>query len=175
MLGTVQVLLSGGLDTVAASLGFWTRYLAQHPEQRGYIRSQRDNLQQVINELMRRFSVPAIGRIILRDAVYKGIQLRAGDRLIVATSIHNMDACQFARPDQVDFSRRPRHLGFGAGTHTCVGASLARCEFKIFLEEWLSRIPDFELCPGPRIEMRTAQTNVIENLWIRWNPDQAAA
>jgi cytochrome P450 len=54
----------------------------------------------------------------------------------------------------VDFSRRIHSLGsFGQGPHRCVGATLARSELGIFLEEWLKRIPDFEVVdPAPSFQ-----------------------
>ena len=50
---------------------------------------------------------------------------------------------------EVDFNR-PRivHATFGAGAHYCMGSSLARAEIRIFLEEWLARIPDFAIAEG---------------------------
>jgi cytochrome P450 len=49
----------------------------------------------------------------------------------------------------VDFTRRDayKHSSFSHGNHRCIGAPLAMQELKIFLEEWLKRIPDFSLDP----------------------------
>ena len=38
-----------------------------------------------------------------------------------------------------------RHLSFGFGIHVCMGASLARLEARIVLEEMLKRFPTWEV------------------------------
>ena len=37
------------------------------------------------------------------------------------------------------------HWGFGGGPHRCLGSHLARMELTLIVEEWLKRVPDFEL------------------------------
>ena len=54
---------------------------------------------------------------------------------------------------EIDF-----HLGFGFGQHICLGASLARLESRVSLEEFLRRIPDYEI-PDDGIE-RMHSSNV---------------
>jgi cytochrome P450 len=54
----------------------------------------------------------------------------------------NFDEEFFENPLKFDVSRptRPKHLAFGAqGPHHCIGASLARLEIKILLEEMQKR------------------------------------
>ena len=41
-----------------------------------------------------------------------------------------------------------RHWGFGGGPHRCLGSHLARMELTVIVDEWLNRIPEFELAPG---------------------------
>ena len=67
---------------------------------------------------------------------------------MAATALANLAEHRFPQPLEVDFDRkRPRDATFGVGAHVCMGAMLARTEIAIFLEEWLSRIPDFKYRP----------------------------
>ena len=60
-----------------------------------------------------------------------------------------VDEILFAEPFRFDLARTPNlHLGFGFGTHVCLGASLARMEMRIAFQELLSRIDTFE-AEGP--------------------------
>ena len=52
----------------------------------------------------------------------------------------------FRDPFTFDVGRDPNpHVGFGVGVHFCLGASLARLEIRVILEELLSRFERFEL------------------------------
>ena len=69
----------------------------------------------------------------------------------------------------VDFTReKPIHAAFGNGPHACPGAILARREIRTFLEEWLSRIPDFSIKPGSRPLMATGMVNGLLKLELVW-------
>ncbi|MFC0112308.1 cytochrome P450 [Kibdelosporangium aridum] len=47
-------------------------------------------------------------------------------------------------PDELDITRTPnRHMGFGHGIHTCLGASLARMEAEIAFAELAQTFPHF--------------------------------
>ena len=48
--------------------------------------------------------------------------------------------------DRVILDRKlNRHVAFGAGIHRCAGSNLARMELRVAIEEWLARIPEFEI------------------------------
>jgi cytochrome P450 len=59
----------------------------------------------------------------------------------------NRDERQFGpTADRFDVSREPNHhVGFGFGTHFCIGAALARIEARMLLEELLDRFETVEL------------------------------
>jgi cytochrome P450 len=68
---------------------------------------------------------------------------------------------------RVDRAKR-QHLIFGGGVHTCLGHGLARCELKVLTEEWLKRIPCFQLQRNFRPEYRLGQQTSLEHLLIEW-------
>ncbi len=50
----------------------------------------------------------------------------------------------------------PMHVAFGFGEHVCLGASLARMEGRIFVEELLSRYPEYVVTgPAERVASTT--------------------
>jgi hypothetical protein len=43
-------------------------------------------------------------------------------------------------------------LAFGFGAHACLGATMARLEIRIFLEELTRRLPHLQLVEGQQME-----------------------
>jgi cytochrome P450 len=142
------LLLFGGLDTVAGSMSFIARFLALNPEHRRQLVDDPALIPQAIEELLRRLSLPTVGRKLTQDVTLDGVTLKAGDRVMMSTCLHGLDERAWPDPLKVDFTRKVQdHMAFGRGAHKCPGANLARAELRVFLEEWLKRIPDFALKP----------------------------
>jgi cytochrome P450 len=142
------LLLIGGLDSVANTLGFFARFLAEHPDHRRQIIDNPAIISSAVEELLRRFPTVAAGagRVCVTDAQLGPATVKAGEQIMSATAMMNFDDDSYPDPLSVDFSRRINSVGsFGQGAHRCVGANLARSELSIFLEEWLKRIPDFRV------------------------------
>ena len=52
----------------------------------------------------------------------------------------------FENPEVFNITRSPnKHLGFGSGIHSCLGAQLARMETKIAITNLLKRNPNLRL------------------------------
>src|SRR6202020_824811 len=92
-----------------------------------------------------------------RDMEYQGARLRQGEMILVLHMMAGLDERSIADPLTLDFRRSPpaRLQMFGNGPHTCPGAVLARRKLKIFLQEWLRRIPDYEVTPGTEVRTTT--------------------
>lgn len=170
ILSTLTLLLQAGLDTVANMLGFMQWHLARHPEDREYIRNNPGRMNNVVQELLRRFTGPQMARKLAKDYTYEGVTLKKGDLILLSPFFFNQDEEKFSAVDTVDFERDSRHITFGSGPHTCAGALLARREIATFLEEWLTRIPDFSLDPKRPPRIKAAQQNAVERLWLVWKP-----
>ncbi len=72
--------------------------------------------------------------------------MKAGDRLLLNFPAANRDPEAFDDADRVVLDREQnRHVAFGVGIHRCAGSNLARMELRVAVEEWIARIPEFEL------------------------------
>lgn len=165
----VSLLLIGGLDTVASAMGFMARFLASSPAHRQELIEHPERIPGAVEELLRRFPVVNQGRMVRADITYKGVAMKAGDMINMPTTLHGLDDRQFDDPMHVNFQRpTPIHSTFGNGAHRCPGSLLARTEMKIFLEEWLKRIPDFRIKPGATVGVRAGVNATLFELPLEW-------
>jgi cytochrome P450 len=150
--GFVFFLFIAGIDTVYAALNNTWVWLARNPDRRHEMIADPGNIDNQAEELLRIFGVTFSGRKVTKDFEFAGLQLKKGDNLMSLLPACNYDPDVFPNPREVRFDRpRTPILTFTGGVHACMGAHLARLEFKIALQEWLRRIPDFELKPGTEI------------------------
>ncbi len=151
--GFVLFLFIGGLDTVFATLNNVFLWLAEHPERRREIIDTPDNIANVVEELLRAYSVTFSGRTLTQDHEFRGVRMKKGDKVTCCLPAANYDPDIFDQPREVNF-HRPRKpiLAFAGGVHSCMGAHLARLEMKVCITEFLRRIPDFRVKEGARIE-----------------------
>ena len=148
------MLLLGGLDTVANMLGFFVMFLARNADKRAELRADPSLIKPATEELLRRFALVAGGRRVAKTTTIQGATLHPGEMVQVPSMLYGLDDKLVSEPLKVDFSRaESEHRTFGDGIHVCPGQHLARRELRIFLEEWLQRIPDFRIKEGstPRI------------------------
>lgn len=151
--GFTFFLFIAGLDTVFATLNNIWLWLARNPDRRREIIANPGQINAQVEELLRAFSVTFSGRTLTQDIEMRGIQMKAGDKFTSILPACNYDPDIFPNPTEVDFNRpRKPILAFAGGVHSCIGAHLARLEVKIALQEWLRRIPDFDVQPGASIE-----------------------
>jgi len=143
------LLFVAGLDTVTNTMAYVWRYLATTPEARAAFRARLDDPQAfllAIEELMRINAVSNIYRRATHDFTYKGVEFRRNDRVILPNTVANRDPAVFQNPQSIDLDRKVNnHVTFGVGPHRCIGSHLAKREIMISLQEWLRRIPEFEL------------------------------
>ena len=167
--GLMSVLMLAGLDTVAGMLSFIAVFLARNPAHRHRLIAEPALIPAAIEEFLRRMAMVNLTREVAADTQLGGVALKAGDLIVVPTALPNLSSERFDHPLDVNFDRaRPRHTTFGAGPHVCMGAALARTEIAIFLEEWLSRIPDFEIAPDAKLKVRVGAAAMIPALPLVW-------
>jgi cytochrome P450 len=167
------LLLFGGLDTVASQMGFIARFLAENPDHRRAIRERPEIIAKALEEMIRRFSLTNTARLLAADYEYKGIQFRKGEMIQLPKCLYALDCRRNANPDVVDFGRSRadiKHVAFGAGPHNCPGSVLARRELMVFLEEWLPRIPQFEVDQNRPPKVASGVSTSFIELHLRWDP-----
>ena len=140
-------ILAGGVDTTTALTSNTLIHLAQNPEDRERLRTDRALLPFAREEFVRYFSpIHALARNVTEDVEVDGWKFRKGERVLLAYSSANRDPEVFEEPERVILDRFPnKHIGFGAGMHRCVGSFLARIMFEAMLNEVLDRIPDYRI------------------------------
>ncbi len=169
ILGLCGLLIIGGLDTVASMLGFMALFLANNPAHRRRLIAEPAILNPAIEEMMRRHHIANVARVAARDLEYKGITIKKGDIVLTATSFAGVDEKHFPNAMTVDFDRADKKsLVFGRGPHQCIGSFLARTELRVFLTEWLKRIPDFEVKPGETPISLPGKANRVQYLPLCW-------
>lgn len=150
--GFVFFLFIAGIDTVYAALNNTWVWLARNPDRRQEMIADPGNLDNQAEELLRMFAVTFSGRTLTKDYELAGVKMKKGDRLMAMLPACNYDPEVFPNPREVRFDRpRTPILSFTGGVHACMGAHLARLEYKIALQEWLRRIPEFGLKPGTEV------------------------
>lgn len=97
-----------------------------------------------------------VPRSVKQDFEMRGVELKAGDAVMLVIGAADDDETEFGEP-RVDFGRDPnRHVAFGVSHHLCLGAHLARLELRVALEELHRRIPDYRIPDGVEIHFSTA-------------------
>ncbi len=167
----IQVLV-GGLDTVVNFMSFVMLFLAKNPAARRELRDAPEKLPVAIMELARRFPLVTVGREVREDIEYEGVSLKRGEMVVAPTLLHGLDDNENPDPMSVDFYRKDvRHSTFGAGSHACPGIHLARSEVRILLEEWLARIPEFDVDPRADIGYVGGIVGSVNGLPSVWQVD----
>jgi cytochrome P450 len=142
------MLISGaGNETVARLLGFAAHTFGRFPEEREKLVERPGLIPNAIEELLRyEAPSPVQGRTVMRDVEWHGVRVPEGSVILLLTGSAGRDERQYPDPDRFDVERKiGRHMAFGYGTHFCLGASLARLEAKVAIEETLARFPRWEV------------------------------
>ena len=168
-LGACTHLMIAGLDTVSSLLGFVMMYLARHGEHRRALAADPARIPEACKELIRRFPLVIQAREVRADIELHGVTLKEGDMIAMPSMLYNLDPAVFDEPLALDFSRPvTTTCTFGNGVHRCPGAILGRSELAIALEEWLARIPEFEIADDAGAVAKGGVVVTVQSLKLRW-------
>ena len=148
VLGFAFTMVTGGNDTTTGLLGGSAVLLTEHRDERRRLLDDPGLLPNAVEELLRLTSpVQGLARTTTRDVEVGGTSIPAGDKVLLGYGAANRDEREFGpTAEALDVGRDiARHLTFGYGAHHCLGASAARLQARIALEELLARCPDFSV------------------------------
>ncbi|OHV34202.1 MULTISPECIES: cytochrome P450 [Pseudofrankia] len=118
-------------------------------------------------------SVAAWRRLAVKETTVGGVTIPKDARVMMITSSANHDEAVFEDPERFDIDRpNPnRHMTFGFGAHACMGATLARQEMRIFIEELARRLPHLRLVGEQRITyLPNTSFRGPQHLLVEWDP-----
>jgi cytochrome P450 len=150
VIGVIQLLILGGLDTSAGALGQFMIRFTREPEIPALLRDRPGLVPDAVEELLR-LEPPfiAIARTATCDTEVGGQRIPKGDKVLIYWASANRDGAEFGCPARFDLERSAnRHLAFGAGPHRCAGSNLARLNLRVALEEVVRRLHDVRLQEG---------------------------
>ena len=141
------VLAGAGNETTGRLIGWLTKVLADHPDQRAQVHADRSLLPKVIDETLRfEPTGHASARWVMHDVEYHGVTVPKDSAVLFMLGAANRDPRRYQNPDVFDINRPDGgHLTFGFGVHHCLGANLARIEGRIALDEMLNRFPEWDV------------------------------
>ncbi|MEU5599643.1 cytochrome P450 [Streptomyces sp. NPDC020298] len=154
LLGTLFLMIAGGQDTTAALITNAVGALLCHPEQLEHVRAGRATWEDVAAETMRVHTPGAYSpmRFAVEDIDLDGVLIRKGEPILVSFAAGGLDPERYGpEAARFDVLRTDRDtLGFGHGSHRCMGAPLAGVESALALAELFDGFPEMELACEPK-------------------------
>jgi cytochrome P450 family 142 subfamily A polypeptide 1 len=168
------LLMVAGNETTRNALSGGMQALIQNPDQRQKLIDDPSLLPAACEEVVRWASpVHSFGRTVVEDTELGGQPLKQGDKVLIVYPSANHDPRRFENPDDFDVTRNPQHLGFGIGTHFCLGANLARMELRVAFREILRRFPDMEFAAGGPVFKPSALVRTCAEMNVKYTPERA--
>jgi cytochrome P450 len=166
VIGFCNLIGAAGNETVTKLLANACVLFARHPEQYRTILDHPDAIPDAVEETLR-FTSPSQyqGRVTTRDVEWYGQAVPKGARVLLLTGSANRDEREFPDPDRFDVGRRPeQHLALGQGVHFCLGASLARLESRVTIEEFAKRFPRYTVDESKCVRVHMSNVHGFEHV-----------
>lgn len=148
------LMVVAGNETTTKLLSHAWYWAWRFPDQRTVVQDDPGCIPGWIEETLRYdTSSQLLARITTEDVPLHGTVIPAGERVVLLAGSANRDHQAFDDPDDYRILRFGRDgaasqgklASFGVGRHFCLGASLARLEARVALEELLAVVADWDI------------------------------
>ena len=159
---TTRNAISGGIEAFIENPEQWERLKADPAGMKG---TAADEIVRWVSPVM------DFRRTVMQDTKLGGVDLKAGDKVIMYYTSANRDESVFEHPNAFDIGRDPNpHIGFGGGgPHFCLGRHLAKLELELVLETLARRVDRIEHT-GPVARLRSNFINGIKSMPVKITP-----
>jgi cytochrome P450 len=145
--GFLFLLIVAGNETTTKLLGNAWYWASRNPDQRALPFSDPQRVPDWVEETLRYdTSTQMLARLARADVPFHGGVIPDGARVLLLVGAANRDDRVFPEPDAYRIDRDTSDTAsFGFGRHFCLGASLARLEARVVLEELVARVADYDV------------------------------
>ncbi|MBX2850090.1 MAG: cytochrome P450 [Acidiferrobacterales bacterium] len=147
LLSNCVFLLFAGQETTTSLISNAIHALLTNPEQLALLKADPTLIDNTVEECLRYDpSIQMVGRFALDDVEFDSIKIKKGDHIFAFLGAAGRDPNTNSDPHTFDITRKKiKHLAFARGAHHCLGASLARLEIKVMLQELIAAFPNLAL------------------------------
>lgn len=168
LLSMIFLLFLAGHVTTTGLIGNGVVALLTHPDQQALVTSDPSLAKGLVEETLRYWGpVDSITRIARQDVELGGTAISKGEIVTISLGSADRDTARFSDPDVFDVTRpdAARHVAFGKGIHSCLGAPLARVEGQVAIPTLLGRFPQLRLAvPAHELPWRADFLRGLERL-----------
>lgn len=138
----LMMLFPAGYDTSKNMIGMTVHTLLDHPGHWARCAEDRAFCTRVVEEMFRFAPVAPPMRIVSQEFEYEGFTFQPGTLITFVPAIAGRDPSVYDDADRFDPERvhNVRHIGFGQGSHICLGMHLAKLQIEEAIHMCAQRI-----------------------------------
>ena len=144
MIGLVNHLFSGGIETTSRQTNVLVFDLLSHPDQLGLLRSNRELIRAAVEENLRYNGIGGSTCRVVKEAIeICGTAIPEDAVVFTFHDVASRDPARWENPHTFDITRPvQKHFTFAMGPHMCIGQHLARFLLAVYLEHFLDDLPN---------------------------------